>query len=279
MNIAPFPRPSFSTYSGVALVLGFSVSFILMVFQPFGTAEFKHDYKLFILLGYGVVVASAILLYYSLSYFIINRKRESSWNVIHESIDLFLVQIFSMCACYFYFRWVFDYSFNFSGMLSFLKIAASVSILPSLAVSYYLFIRYKGVIRSKIEEGEKSAISKKIMIKGLTRSDAVEVLSEDVLHVKAEDNYVILHILKNGVEERHMIRSTLKNIKEQLNNPSFFQCHRSHLINIDRAMEIEGNKNKSRLEIKGSSKKIPIARAYYDEIKEHLNTQKSSVSN
>ena len=117
------------------------------------------------------------------------------------------------------------------------------------------------------------------MIKGLTRSDAVEVLSEDVLHVKAEDNYVILHILKNGVEERHMIRSTLKNIKEQLNNPSFFQCHRSHLINIDRAMEIEGNKNKSRLEIKGSSKKIPIARAYYDEIKEHLNTQKSSVSN
>jgi len=242
----PFPRPYYKTYAIAALVTGFCVAFILTVFQPFGTSSFEHEYKFWILSGYGVVIAIAILLYYYLSLRFIHKRRLDDWTVLYEVLDYFVCAVFAMTCTYLYFINIFDYSFSGEGLFGFLKVATAVNMLPMIALGSFMYSQYRGVIRSQMEL-EHQDISKeevKLTLTGTNKSESVKASSGDIVLVKAEDNYVIIHLLKEEKKlAKHMIRSTLKDMLAQLPSEQFYQCHRSYIINKSRVIELIGNKN------------------------------------
>lgn len=271
MKQIPFPRPRYISYVIAALVTGSSIAFILNVFQPFGTVNFKHDYKFWILSGYGIVAGLSICLYYWLSIFAINKKREAHWTIIRETIDLFLSMLIGLLMCYFYFIGVFGHSFSFSGMIAFLIRAASVSILPVLGLYAYLFNQYRDLKRSTIEfdsskySGESS---KSIRLMGSNKEDVISTKEADIIYIKAEDNYVILHLHNNeGTISRHMIRSTMKKMTTQLTPDMFISCHRSYIINRDKIISISGNKNDTKVSLKYAPKPIPVSRGKVEHVR------------
>lgn len=267
----PFPRPFLKTYVIAAIITGLSIAFTLIVFQPFGTQNFQHEYKMWILSGYGIIAAASIILYYFISLNLINRSREGRWTIVHESLDLFLALLFGLLMCYFYFTFVFGYSIRLSGLFDFLLYASSVTILPVLGIYLYLLNEYRGIVRSTLQFEPSTAVqnsSQSILLRGTNKDDVIETSEEAIIYVKAEDNYVILFLTEDSEKiQRHMIRSTMKQLLAQLNDHIFIQCHRSFIINRNRITSLTGNKNDTKVQLEFVTKRIPVSRAKVEELR------------
>ena len=86
----PYPKPNLLFYIKIALGIAFGVAFILIVFQPFGTASFQHRYKTWILLGYGVVISISLAIFYSIVHLILGKKGADRWTIFQEVILFFI---------------------------------------------------------------------------------------------------------------------------------------------------------------------------------------------
>lgn len=275
MLSTPFPRPFFKTYLIASLITGFSILFILNVFQPFNTQNFQHEFKFWILSGYGIVAAISILFYYASSIFKFNKHREKKWTIFYESADLMGAMIFSMIMCYLYYAYIFQRTITMIRMWDFLQIAFSVSLLPVAGLFGYIFYRYQGIQRStlNIEPVTKKSESKRITLKGSNKSEQLKAQLDEILFIKAEDNYVILYLLQDKNIQMHMIRSTMKQMETQIDSAQFFKCHRSYIINLKQIDKLSGNKNSTKAKLKHSHKEIPISRSKVDEFKTLYNQQ------
>jgi len=265
----PYPRKALSSYFGIVICIGLVVNFILMVFQPFGTASFDHPNKLWILAGYGITIALSGMIFYLLSFYILKRTGAQGWNIVSEILDLFFCCVFSITATYFYYKLVFGGSMSWSGFLQYTGMASSVAALPVLISFAYLYYTWKDVISSNVSYTNDDKIkSKRItLITGQNKSDKVEANLMDLILAKAHDNYVMLYVKKENKVQKHLIRSSLKNIYEQLDKDLFIQSHRSYLVNRQRIKALTGNKSKAGLILSDYDRDIPVSRSMYDSIK------------
>lgn len=264
-----FPRPPLKTYYWVSFSIGLGIAFILCVFQPFGTEAFQHPNKFLILAGYGLVVGSVVALYFTLSKSVINKKIEHRWTIIREVIDLFCSVVLSILACYIYASLVIFGHISWTSLFGFSLSAASVALLPTLIYLAFLYMKWRDAVRSDIEEDHSKPIEQQleITLKGVNKSDIIKAKIEDILYAEAQDNYVILGVFNENKLQRHIIRSTLSKVSEQLNPQVFKKVHRSYIVNTQIINEVSGNKSKATIQLSKIDKKIPLSRTYYDEIK------------
>jgi len=272
INNIPYPRLAIKQYLLIAFSIAFVVSFILIVFQPFGTAKFHHPNKNLILAGYGFCVFATTSIFYFLSIQVVHKNRENRWTILWEGLDLFLVTLLSFIACYIYSVEIFNRSYNLNGLLYFISIAASVAILPVLGCLGFLYVNWKDVKRAEIQHTEEEQPQTQlILILGNNKNDQIKVTPEEIILAQAQNNYVMLYLQKTEKIQRHIIRTTMKQIKAQLNEKIFLQAHRSYIVNKENFGQLHGNKSKASLEIIGLDKKIPISRSFYDFLKTEAN--------
>jgi len=207
--------------------------------------------------------------YYAFSIYILNKERESKWTILHESIDLIIANILSMTMCYLYYAYIFQRSVTFSRMWEFFQIAFPVSLLPVVGLYGYIFYRYRGIQRSSVDFSsiKKDDPVKQITLKGSNKNEKIKAKLDELLFIKAEDNYVILYLHQNKTIQMHMIRSTMKQIEGQIDSTQFFKCHRSYIINLQQISQLTGNKNSTKAKLKLSNKEIPISRSKVEEIR------------
>ncbi len=89
----------------------------------------------------------------------------------------------------------------------------------------------------------------------------VKIKFDDLKWIKAEDNYLELYCVNN----KHQIRSTLKDFIEKLPSSIFLQVHKSFCINIKYLSAV----NKTSVWI--NKVEIPVGRAYVDNLSKVLN--------
>jgi len=268
----PYPRPALKFYVLMALMIGFTVGFILIAFQPFGTANFKHPYKNWILAGYGITVFLSLVIIFTLSKMVVHKKGESNWNILYEVIVLFFSLIISLVACYIYSLEIFGGTYQLKQMLYFISLAGSVAILPVLGSLGYLYFSWKDVVRSSLEISETENKNEKLtLLINANKSDQLKINANEIILAQAQSNYVMLFFKKDEQIKRHIIRSTLKQIKEQLDDKIFIQAHRSFIINKNKIKNLSGNKSKASIELEGYQKSIPISRNIYDSLKSIAN--------
>ncbi|HMP29206.1 MAG TPA: hypothetical protein PKD85_06385, partial [Saprospiraceae bacterium] len=88
LNI-PYPKTSFSKFIRFLGVLSGVISFILIVFQPFGTSSFVHPFKFWILLGYGIIIFLAGSGFYKLADLFLTEDIKDKWTIWLEVTFLF----------------------------------------------------------------------------------------------------------------------------------------------------------------------------------------------
>ena len=261
-----YPRPPLTDYIKVGLFIGSTIAFILCVFQPFGTNEWQHPNKYLVLFGYGFITSITLVTYYFFSVRS-SKKRLSFWTVGRESLDVFLSTLLALVLCNFYRLWLFDIPFSFSGLMYFLGIAGSVAVLPVGAYIFYLYERYKHVQKSELQ-ASSSANRGNLILLGQNKKEKVTTSEQNLLYVKAEDNYLMLYLLKDDLIQTHIIRSTLTQLLRQLDEEMFIKSHRSYIVNKDKILGITGNVNSSKLSLMGTDKKIPVSRSLVNQFRE-----------
>lgn len=107
--------------------------------------------------------------------------------------------------------------------------------------------------------------SAKLPIKHKEKTILLDV--DKIYSIEAYDNYVKIH-LENDV---HLLKSTLKTIKDQLEHYGFIQVHRSHLVNLQHIESIEALFHGEYLIQMKNQVEIKLTRSYRENLDRILN--------
>jgi hypothetical protein len=108
----PYPKSTVFKFIKFLAAISLMITFILVVFQPYGTASFSHVYKYLILSGYGIVIFVSGSIFFIFMNQLLSETVKDRWTVGYEIGLLFSIVLISQFACFCYWVWLFDASIS-----------------------------------------------------------------------------------------------------------------------------------------------------------------------
>ncbi len=91
-------------------------------------------------------------------------------------------------------------------------------------------------------------------------------------YVQGKQNYCELLYIREGMELKKMLRTSMKQVESQLTG-NFMRVHKSYILNLSQVRSISGNANNTYGLLKGLQLKVPISRSRRDEVLDKYNSQ------
>jgi hypothetical protein len=271
----PYPRaqPTIRGSLLTAVGAGMFVSLFLIVFQPFGSANWNHPYKFLILAGYGAVTFVALLLISFVGTRVFqNWYREKNWSVGKEILHNLLAILVITVGNIFYTKLISVGSISPSVILVWIGITLAVGIIPATVITllnYTRLLRQYATTDFRIETPDASN-SDQLTLLAENEKDSLTLTTRDLLYIESADNYAKVVFWKNERQEKMLLRSSLSRIEEQIQAPDIVRCHRSFIVNLRQVESITGNAQGYRLQLKNEATVIPVARRYGDQVKAYF---------
>lgn len=261
---------------GVRLRFAFLVfvftTFILLVFQPFGTQNYTAANKYGKLLGYGIICFAIFAIVPSFIIKKIFTKDEATagnWN-IREEFFVILVAIFlSSLVCSFYNYFLISVNASLTSLLWQFQIwGLLILFFPVAGYLYFLHTSSVKIENSKLNQQQEETLT----ITGAGKTDIITLMRKEVCFFKASDNYVEIYLVKKeaGLQKR-LIRGGLSSIYEQVKEAGFFQVHRSYIVNVLQRPLLNLSNGNYELEFKNCDAKAPVSRAYLKELRKKIS--------
>lgn len=87
------------------------------------------------------------------------------------------------------------------------------------------------------------------------------IIPSSIIYVESVGNYSNVYFIDNEQISSRTLRSTIKQLKEELRDYSFIvQCHRAFLVNLMYVESLEGTNNRFFINLFSFDKKIPLSR-------------------
>ncbi|MEJ8758417.1 LytTR family DNA-binding domain-containing protein [Pontibacter sp. H259] len=274
----PYPArdPRFSKAILQALLSGFLIAFILIVFQPFGSYNWQHPYKNVILGGFGLVAVVV-----NLTDFFITQKlfkpyfAEHSWTVWKEilrNMAGFILAGF-LCVVYGYFAGLMPFSLmqvTYMVAVCFMVGAFPATILILLNYAY-LSHKYSAPIQpvpqsQPIVTPDETTLT----LVAENEKDTLTIPAESLLYIAASDNYCTVFYTEDDKLNKTLLRSSLSRLESQINYSRIVRCHRSYLVNLDKVSSVSGNAQGYKLYFDVAVEPVPVSRSYNTVVKEQL---------
>lgn len=271
------PKTRFIT----AICISLFITLFLYLFRPFGIGALGRAGSFAIYIGYGLVTLTGLLL----NFFIVPKLlpslfREERWTVLHELIHT-LVIIFTIgIGNTLYTYLIFNRKFSFEGFLWFQGVTLLVSVFP---VAFIVIIKQNRLMRKNREEAGRlsgrlrrykkmeSVDRMKVSLTGENFDDLIVLPAADILYLQSADNYIEVCFVDNGDIKKKLLRNTLKAARGQLKNfTSFYRCHRSWIVNLDRVVAVNGNAQGYRLVLDKTDIQVPVSRSLNSELDNRL---------
>jgi hypothetical protein len=266
-----------------ALLFGFFVFAFLYFFQPFQLDQ-TGSRMLSICVGFGLVTTVAMLVLNVLvpvlfaAFF-----QENAWKVWKELSWTLINLSFIGLANFLYFSWLQEQPFRLDGILWFQVATWAVGVFP---VSIFILIREQRArtryqtlssglsyqLRQKKDRTSKQ--DEYIKLVAQNQSDALQMHSDQLQYIMASENYIVVYYFEKDCLQKKLLRMTLKSAEEVLAGiPTFFRCHKSYLVNLNRVSDISGNAQGYKLHLEHCPEPVPVSRQYNAEIKNRLSVR------
>ena len=267
-----------------SVILGVSIfiSMFLWVFQPFGLAGAKMDYKELFIIGYGgvtfvVLTLFTVLIKRALGYLFPGKQ----WTVRKHIIWLTLLLLAIGTGNYIYtFVFIDPMIWNWKVFFFFQLVTIAIGLIPVAIITLYSAnqklkdnLAIATSINQEIEQKGTldKAKHKTVTISGKNKDETLTLQEEDIYFVCSEGNYVRIYYKGIAGIENMMLRNTLSEIKLQMQSTdSIVQCHRAYLVNTTRVTKAEGNAQGFKLEMDEINETVPVSRKYVPSVKENI---------
>ncbi|MCL3779986.1 LytTR family transcriptional regulator [Prolixibacteraceae bacterium JC049] len=137
---------------------------------------------------------------------------------------------------------------------------------------YLIALLLIGTITPRKEIKEVTVPSKVGLI-GIPDEKGVVKLSvqlEDLLYMESTDNYATIFFADEGNVKKMLVRNTLKNLEQELNEFPILRCHRSFIVNVNNIKMAQKTSGKFLLHLKNCDTIIPVSRKYIPQFQQHL---------
>ena len=262
----PFPRPKRNRKHLLWIILiGISCSFFIILFKPFGIQNINDQwYFNLAIISMGIVF---ILAYLFIEWFIpgLFPKLFKRWTLGKAILWYSLVILFIGAIMFLYKSYLAGFS-DFTLKEYFFAVGRTLVI--ALIVSFFALGLYQYFSRKAVSI---FSISEDYLITSVD-GKTLRLNPKDILYIGSDDNYVDIHYINNGIRDKIVFRSSLKNIESQLVNliSPIYRCHRQYLINV-KCFSIKKKSSKNMMiALKDYDDLIPVSRQYADSIKKLL---------
>ena len=230
-----------------SVVTGLIVSFILIVFKPFGFSEAPPDEAFRYALIFGVMGMLGLGLYlFFIKYVLKVNQDHPSWTfgkwMIHNFIIILLFTVIN------YFLTVYSYglphSFNhFTGVF---WSALTIGIFPITLFGLLVMTRQSSKnqkIADEIHFKQGSIINNQANLVRLPihQSDKFfEINADNIICIEAMQNYVHIYYDQGEEVTKKIIRNTISDIEQALSKTNIQRSHRSFLVNTAKIETVSG---------------------------------------
>ena len=122
------------------------------------------------------------------------------------------------------------------------------------------------------EEEELETERKLITIHSENGKEKFSIDMDDLLFIKAEDNYVNIHFLQEGKVQNHLLRNRLLSLEESFNGHiHLIRCHRSYIVNLKQISRIIKKENHFKLTVLHETE-VPVSKKYIEEVSEKIKS-------
>ena len=134
----------------------------------------------------------------------------------------------------------------------------------------------KKVQESKVDDSDDvqknttSPVDSSLTLTGTT-NESVTLQISHLLYIEAVGNYVKVSHLRDNQVHADMLRATMKQMEETLQNyPMIVRCHRAFLVNLSQVEQIISHSGSTQLIVKHCHESLPVSRSNMSTIKEAL---------
>lgn len=250
------------------IIVGCFIAFFLVFFQPFGTDTVNIPDKKLFLSGYGVITFLA----FSFTFIVLpkiftTQFVEEKWVLWKQILLTLLAMCITFAGCYLYMNTYLGYNTSFKGFLSFFFLTLPISIFPIIVISMLDYIYQlkknqhfaQNLNQHILPQTKDSTILK---LKDENGKEDISIQLDQLIFIKAANNYVEINYSEGEKIKKHLLRNSIKNIEEQLPYPAIKRCHRSYLVNMDKAGRITGNAQGYKIHFPFSAEfVVPVSRS------------------
>ncbi|WP_186434425.1 LytTR family transcriptional regulator DNA-binding domain-containing protein [Lutibacter sp. Hel_I_33_5] len=139
-----------------------------------------------------------------------------------------------------------------------LKFGVLGSIIPN-----FIFFISDEYFKIKLDKNEKSHKKEKITIYSLNKKESFSFLTNSLVYINSQGNYVSFFLLKNNELKEKVIRNTISEIEKELKGEeNIIRVHRSYIVNKDFILDYKGNSKGYKLILKKFPQLIPVSRSF-----------------
>lgn len=249
------------------LLIGLGIAVWVFVFlyftEPLDVNEFNATEKLLFLPLYGLVGALAYLLVLPFQVWLY-RKNEKFWSLKSEFFFIcFFLSIGLILSRSIYLYIIVPNEpnpYTLSYYTKSIYLPAIATILPIILIGRWAFGKFR----------ENKLSTKKIEIEGEGTYEGLRLHLNDLVAIKADDNYIAVSFLDNNKLKKQLIRNKLSTIA--MEHPDLLRTHRSYLINPYHFVQWKMNSGKLHA-VLTSEIEVPVSKTYADDTKAVLGQQ------
>ncbi|SIT88350.1 LytTR family DNA-binding domain-containing protein [Pontibacter indicus] len=259
-----------------ALLSGSLIAFILVVFQPFGSYNWQHPYKNYLLAGYGLVAVVG-----NLTDFVVTQKlfkayfAEGNWQVWKEIVRNMAGFVLAGFLCVVYGNLAIFMPFSAAQVGYMITVCFMVGALPAtvlVLLNYaYLTRKYSQSVTAAAVQPMPDVVQDGMLeLVAENGKDKLTIPAGELLYLSASDNYCTVVYTEATSVRKALLRSSLSRLESQISEQHVVRCHRSYLANLNRVASVSGNAQGYKLHFDVPSEPVPVSRAYNSVVKEHM---------
>ena len=273
--------------------IALAVVFLLSFLQPFGIDQMDHNRMLLIMGGAVLAVLSS-----AVSFAIVEKLFHHDWHdakglLLMHAVNIPLLSALTLTLVS-WFTWDsftktwYCTAGEFS-IINYLKACLEVAL-----ISFFIFVLQLYRMRNnrlqqeldevrainqlledrQTDEPEESEAAQPAtcLLIGNAKNAVLEVVPEHIIYIESMSNYADIYYLDGDTLQHHMLRITMKQLRESLAAYTFLvPCHRAFLVNLNFVASISGRPSTGcTLQMFKVEKLIPVARSYTQEIHARL---------
>lgn len=255
------------SFSVRAVLIAISVVSFLLTFRPF-SLSLESNFHLYVYLGLGAVIVAVL----HINHFLLSQLMQRITFVGEKYRQSLSACILSSCTILI----IYLYLSYFSAEESRLSITLLIQIilvgfLPAIATR---FLSQRRALKSQVlkleAESAKLLPNDLVQMKSVNGKDTLQLNKNDILYIRAEDNYVVIYFLDSQDLKELLLRTTLSSLENLLSDIGIIRCHRSYLVNLANVHRLHAHSGGHGLNIRGSTFKVPVSRTYLPLVRQSI---------
>ena len=277
------PYPTFKRKWHLIIYISLFISLFMFVFQPFGLATIQFQNKILILFGYGAVTFVVLLFNMFVPPLVLNKTyTEKNWTLKKQLIWVTWILFTIGIGNFLYTAWLISSFYSFKVFIIFQFYTLTIGAIPIFIIT---ILKNNQLLRENLKSAtelnaEINTVKEETFEKNNTIAlysendkEKLEIIIADILFIESVGNYVEISFVKDNTVQKSLMRSSLKRIETQLESfPEILKCHRAFLVNKHNIVNVNGNSQGLKLQLKSITTEIPVSRNFVKELKEKLKT-------